>query len=68
MSQILSGERRPGLVLICRIAARTGIPPTDWTVNSMAEMPKPMSKMDLREKDVAKSGNVSNELTGARAS
>jgi transcriptional regulator with XRE-family HTH domain len=68
MSQILSGERRPGLVLICRIAARTGIPPVDWTTNSVTELPKRMSKMDLQEKDSTKSAIVSNELTGARAS
>jgi transcriptional regulator with XRE-family HTH domain len=68
MSQILSGARRPGLMLICRIAARTGIPPQDWTRDGVPELPKPMSKMDLRKKDREKSTIVSNELTGAAAS
>lgn len=68
MSQILSGARRPGLMLICRIAARTGIPPTDWATESIVEPDIRMSKMDLRKKDRTKSANVSNELTDARAS
>lgn len=68
MSQIRSGARRPGLVMLCRISIRTGIPPRDWAVESVADTAKSMSKMDLRKKDREKSTNVSNELTGARAS
>jgi transcriptional regulator with XRE-family HTH domain len=41
MSQILSGERRPGLDLLVRIHDRTGIAPRSWAAFSMSATDHP---------------------------
>jgi transcriptional regulator with XRE-family HTH domain len=36
MSQIVRGERRPGLEVLVRISDRTGIPPRAWAEDRMS--------------------------------